>query len=142
MIATTTPGQGNGPRAIADLVDRYLRALTTADFDDYPFAERVVFRGPRMGPVQGADSVRAVLDQVAGLFRRFSVVEHGRVIGGDEAVLLVEVVLPDGRGFTIADHLRFSAGELVLLRPYFDAGLLEELGFAPAVADLGPDARL
>lgn len=125
-----------------EMVDQYLRALTETGFNDYPLAASIVFRGPRMGPVQGAEAVRPVLDQVAQLFQRFSFVDHGRLINGEEAVLFVEVVLPDSRGFTIADHLRFDADELVLVRPYFDAGLLQELGFAPGLAELGPGARL
>lgn len=143
MSDTPTPEQIEGGPPTSDaLIGDYLHALTQAGFGDYPLAGRVVFRGPRMGPVKGADAVRPVLDQIAGLFQRFSVIEHDRFVDLEEAVLFVEIVLPDGRGFAIADHLHFTNGELVLVRPYFDAGLLEELGHAPTVAGLGPSARL
>lgn len=142
MTETGAAEQVDGRRTSNDLVERYLHALTTADFGDYPLAEHVVFLGPRMGPVEGSDSVRPVLERVARLFQRFRIIEHGRFVGADEAVLFVEVLLPDGRGFTIADHLLFSGGETVRVRPYFDAGLLEDLGLAPAVAELGSRACL
>jgi len=127
---------------IDDLLSRYVEALAAQSFEAYPLTEEVTFRGPRLGPITGAEAARSTLVQVAGAFSRFDAVNAGQLVDGDEAVLRLEVTLPDGRGFAIADHLRFRHGATAYVRPYFDAGLLESLGFAPSVDDLGPRARL
>ena len=128
--------------AVAQLLREYVVALTENAFAQYPLADDVVFRGPRLGPIVGAAPVRKVLSDVASAFGRLRVEQSGQLIDADNAVLFLTVDLPDGRGFAIADHLRFRDDRLVLLRPYFDAGLLESLGMAPSIAELGPAARL
>jgi hypothetical protein len=127
---------------VAQLLREYLVALTEDAFARYPLADDVVFRGPRLGPIIGAEPVRKVLSDVASAFSRLRVEQSGQLIDGDSAVLFLEVELPDGRGFAIADHLRFRDDQLVLLRPFFDAGLLESIGMAPSIAQLGPQAHL
>jgi len=129
-------------RTVARLLQEYVVALNENAFANYPLADDVVFRGPRLGPIVGADPVRTVLSGVASAFSNLRVAQSGQLIDGDDAILFLEVELPDGRGFAIADHLRFRNDELVLLRPYFDAGLLESIGMAPSISELGLAARL
>jgi SnoaL-like domain len=127
---------------VTKLVDDYLAALVGQTFDDYPMAEDVVFRGPRLGPIQGEPEVRAVLNRIAVAFGSYEVTSPGQLIDDQEAILFLDVELPDGRGFAIADHLSFADGRLRLLRPYFDAGILESLGVAPGIPDLGSAVHL
>jgi len=124
------------------LVGDYLAGLVGGGFDAYPLADDVVFRGPRLGPIEGASEVRAVLNRIAVAFGSFEVTSPGRLVDHDEAILFLDVELADGRGFAIADHLRFADAGLRLLRPYFDAGILESVGAAPSISDLGPGVHL
>jgi hypothetical protein len=71
---------------VTRLVDDYLVALVGQTFDDYPLAEDVVFRGPRLGPIQGEREVCAVLNQIAVAFGSFEVTSPGQLIDDEEAI--------------------------------------------------------
>lgn len=121
---------------------RYVDALLGDGFADLPMTDDVTFRGPRLGPIVGEAEVRAVLAGVAKAFSRFTILRGPHLVDGSSAFVVLDVSLPDGRGFEIADYLVFRGEELASVRAYFDAGVLEDLGAAPSVRDLGPSARL
>ncbi len=112
------------------LLDIYYQGLSDQSVAAIPLARDVTFAGPRMGPFHGAAEVAAMLEQVAKLFSVFTITRQSQVVDGDTAVLLLDFSLPDGRGFELADVFKLRDGAFASIRPFFDPGLLQELGMA------------
>ena len=112
------------------LLDIYYQGLSDQSVDAIPLAGNVSFVGPRMGPFHGEAEVRAMLEQVSKLFSAFTITRGSHVVDGDTAVLFIDFSLPDGRGFELADVFALRDGAFASIRPFFDPGLLQELGMA------------
>ena len=112
------------------LLDVYYRGLADQSVAAIPLAAGVSFEGPRMGPFVGEVEVRAMLEQVSKLFTAFTITRGRQIIDGDTAVLLLDFALPDGRHFELADVFTLRDGAFASIRPYFDPGLLQDLGMA------------
>jgi ketosteroid isomerase-like protein len=112
------------------LLDIYYRGLSDQSVATIPLAPDVSFTGPRMGPFHGAAEVRAMLEQVAKLFSVFTITRGSQLVDGDTAVLFLDFSLPDGRHFALADAFTLRDGAFASIQPFFDPGLLQELGMA------------
>lgn len=117
-------------REVEALLDTYYRGLADQSVAAIPLAGDVSFVGPRMGPFHGDAEVRAMLEQVSKLFTAFTITRGSQVIDGDTAVLFLDLALPDGRHFELADVFTVRDGAFASIQPYFDPGLLQELGMA------------
>ncbi|HEY0936625.1 MAG TPA: nuclear transport factor 2 family protein [Trebonia sp.] len=115
---------------VETLLDIYYRALSDQSVDAIPLAADVSFAGPRLGPLHGEAEVKAMLEQVSKLFRTFTITRGSQVVDGDTAVLFLDFSLPDGRHFELADVFTLRDGAFASIRPFFDPGLLQELGMA------------
>ncbi|WP_181722673.1 nuclear transport factor 2 family protein [Nocardia gipuzkoensis] len=114
------------------LLDAYYKGVSNQSVGEIPLADDVSFVGPRMGPFNGEEAVRAMLEQVSMLFTAFTITRGRHVVDGDTAVLFLDFSLPDGRHFELADVFTLRDGAFASIRPYFDPGLLQDLGMAGA----------
>ena len=112
------------------LLDVYYRGLADQSVAEIPLTRDVSFVGPRMGPFHGEAQVRAMLEQVAKLFTAFTITRRSQVVDGDNAVLFLDFSLPDGRHFELADVFTVRDGAFSSIQPFFDPGLLHDLGMA------------
>ncbi len=112
------------------VLDIYYRGLRDNAVSTIPLCDDVSFVGPRLGPFKGEPDVRAMLGQVAGLFAAFTITRRSHLIDGDDAVLFLNFSRPDGRGFDLADVFTLRDGGFQAIQPFFDPGLLQELGMA------------
>jgi ketosteroid isomerase-like protein len=112
------------------LLDIYYQGLSDQSVAAIPLTGDVWFAGPRMGPFHGAAEVRGMLEQVSKLFTAFTITRGSQVVDGDAAVLFLDFSLPDGRHFELADVFTLRDGAFASIRPYFDPGLLQDLGMA------------
>ncbi|KQW45923.1 hypothetical protein ASC77_18580 [Nocardioides sp. Root1257] len=112
------------------LLDTYYKGLSNQSVAEIPLTADVSFVGPRMGPFEGEEAVRAMLAQVSQLFTAFTITRESQVIDGDTAVLFLDFALPDGRHFSLADVFTLRDDAFASIQPYFDPGLLQDLGMA------------
>jgi ketosteroid isomerase-like protein len=112
------------------LLDIYYQGLSDQSVAAIPLCGDVSFVGPRMGPFHGEAEVRAMLEQVSKLFTAFTITRGSQVVDGDTAVLFIDFSLPDGRHFELADVFTLRDSAFASIRPFFDPGLLQELGMA------------
>ena len=110
------------------LLDTYYKGLSNQSVGEIPLADDAWFVGPKMGPYHGEPAVRGMLEQVSQLFTAFTITRQSQVIDGDTAVLFLQFTLPDGRHFALADVFRLRDGAFASIQPYFDTGLLQDLG--------------
>jgi ketosteroid isomerase-like protein len=115
---------------VEGLLDIYYRGLADQSVAAIPLAADVSFVGPRMGPFHGAAEVRAMLAQVSKLFTAFTITRGSQIVDGDTAVLFLDFSLPDGRHFELADVFTLRDGAFASIHPFFDPGLLQDLGMA------------
>ncbi len=119
-----------GRHEIQKLLDIYYLGLSDQSVAAIPLTDDVSFVGPRMGPFRGEVGVRTMLEQVSKLFAAFAITRGRQIIDGDSAVLFIDLSLPDRRHFEIADVFTLRDSAFASIQPFFDPGLLQELGMA------------
>lgn len=117
---------------VEKLLDRYFESLIAGTMETLPVTDDVTFQGPRLGPFHGSDTVLAVLAKVSEMFTVFKMTRRHHLIDGDEAVLFIDFEHPEAGSFAIADHFQFEDGRFSAIQPFFDPGVLQELGMTGA----------
>lgn len=111
------------PNVSLDVVNRYIDALQSGDFERVPFADDVSFESPMAPRISGRAAVLEVLRGMRPLIETLTVIDH--LVDGEWVAVRFVLATPFGP-IEVFDRCRVSNGLLADIRPYFDPRVITE----------------
>ena len=98
------------------VVEAYLTGLTKKELSGVPFALGVVFEGPRVGRLQGRNSVLGFLKSISPMIQRIEIHQH--IVEGEFVATVFDMETPHGVDH-VFDRIHIVNGEINAIHSFY-----------------------